>query len=182
MFEFSHLTWVFCTARLDADGNEIPSDEEEEIERIRAEDRVRAQNHPRPLVAAPTQGIEVRPRLHSLHSPMPNTRTGISPDEDLTFDADNPPRVHLGPHDSRASYGNVLDSAITVDSPRRYASTSRSSRRQPKPVEQYTPPARPFCANPLPMPLEEMVPVRKSNKNDPPRVVIVSERAIFAGR
>lgn len=175
--QLPQLTFIFFLARLDADGNEIPSEEEEEIERLRAESRVRAQNRPRTYVTAPTPGVEVRPSLNNLHAFIPDTRTATSPDEDLDFDHDdNPPRVHLGPHDPRVFYG----SAPGVQ---QHASTSRTSRTQPNVSDQkHIPPSRPFYVNPLPMPLEEMVQVRKPSKNDRSRVIRLSEHTIFAGR
>jgi hypothetical protein len=113
---------------------------------------------------------------------MPNTRTGMSHYEDSIFDADNPPRVHLGPYDPRTFYGSVADPVATVDNPRR-DSSAPFLPSQPKVTEKYMTSALPFCANPLPMPLDDMVPsARKSNKNDRSRAIRVSERPIFAGR
>ncbi|KAF8060997.1 hypothetical protein FPV67DRAFT_1673823 [Lyophyllum atratum] len=148
-------------ARLDADGNEIPSDEEEELERIRAEYRIQAQSRSRGPISTRDGGD--RSGFHPLQATT--TSTSLSPDEENTI-TESIPRVRLNARDQRPFYGSVMDSVITVDCLRREES-----------LPSY---ATPFCANPLPMPIQEMVwspPKRKAS-----RVVTIPKHASFAGR
>ncbi|GLB36543.1 hypothetical protein LshimejAT787_0308310 [Lyophyllum shimeji] len=151
-------------ARLDPDGNEIPSDEEEELERVRTEYRVWAQSRPRAPVFTRDR-VASHPGFHSLQAAT--TSTSLSPDED-TGPPDGVPRVRLSARDHQPHYGSVMDSVITVDS-------VRKEQTLPGP-----PFLAPFPPNPLPMPVEEMVwspPKRKT-----PRVVTIPRHASLAGR
>ncbi|KAF7306495.1 hypothetical protein MIND_00440800 [Mycena indigotica] len=149
-------------ARLDQDGNAIPSDEEEELERERAEYRVRAMQQTR----------EANPDAWSLA-----TRPTVSHDEDGQLS--RVPRVHLnaGPGvvlPPRTGYGSVLDSVLAVDNRR-----SRASRVRNIPTDVPYGSAEPFVVNPLPMPL----PLNKGKGkavNGPG--MRVSSGAAFAGR
>lgn len=156
-------------ARLDPDGNEIPSDEEEELERVRAEYRIQAQSRPRAPRVVPMGGVDARPAvLHALHAPT--TSASLMPDDD-DVSPDGVPRVRLGPRDVGAVHGSVMDSVMTVDSLRRGMSSASLFDSVP---------ARPFCANPLPMPLEEMVWTAPKTKHS--RLVRIPKYASLAGR
>ncbi|KAG6814449.1 hypothetical protein H0H92_007453 [Tricholoma furcatifolium] len=114
-------------ARLDPDGNEIPSEEEEALERTRTEIRLRRQT---PLDLPPTD-----PGYHAL--PAPTTSTSITPD-----DTDSRvPRVRLNNSAMQAK----ADTAATG-----YRHSTRSSvapflpNPLPMPIEDmiWTPPSR----------------------------------------
>ncbi|RDB29033.1 hypothetical protein Hypma_015111 [Hypsizygus marmoreus] len=156
-------------ARLDPDGNEIPSDEEEELERVRAEYRVQAQSRPRPPNNLFGTGFDARPGLlQSLHAPT--TSTSLAPDDDADLNEDVIPRVRLNARDSRPFVGTVMDSVIAVD----------TLCKDAAPAVYSSPPVSPFCPYPLPMPLEEMV--WSAPKTRPTRVVRVHKHANLAGR
>ncbi|PFH54722.1 hypothetical protein AMATHDRAFT_264 [Amanita thiersii Skay4041] len=146
------------TARLDADGDEIPMDEEEELERMRTEYRLRAQDRIRQLTE-----ITQAPRFYSevmlTDSPVDDT---ISPSRSFLQFRSN--------HDFRSSYGSVGDSIACIGD--RVGKMQASN----KPVQPYRP-------NPLPMPLGAMVEVPASNVPQClHRTVPVSEYASFACR
>ncbi|KAG6857632.1 hypothetical protein H0H87_010200 [Tephrocybe sp. NHM501043] len=140
-------------ARLDRDGNEIPSEEEEELERARSEYRRRARSQ-----------LVTDTALHSAQAPT--TSTSLTPgegeDDPLT---NTQPRVRLGPH-ARSGYpGSVMDSVTMIDTTAVKKSTSA--------------PVNPYLPSPLPIPIEDMVwtpPKRKCRVNG------VSRHASFAGR
>ncbi|KAF5377256.1 hypothetical protein D9615_006366 [Tricholomella constricta] len=146
-------------ARLDADGNEIPSDEEEELERIRAEYRIQAQTRPRTYYH--TTEAQSHPGFHSLQAAT--TSTSLIPDESASI-LGSIPRVRLNVRDSRLSYESVKQPVAAVDVITRKETSYSSSV---------------FC-NPLPMPIEEMV--WSPPKRKPPRVVTVPGHASLAGR
>ncbi|KAF7367331.1 hypothetical protein MSAN_00795400 [Mycena sanguinolenta] len=165
-------------ARLDPDGNAIPSDEEEELERSRTEYRMRALHHSR--TSAPA-GISRAERLAQSSVDVPPhpdgdslvTRTYI---DDYPIREVNSPRVRLNSRDSgpRTGFGSVLDSVLSVD--------NRPSRR-PTQLSYDVPygSSVPFVVDPLPIPLSEMVPPRSDLKSRV-RGVRVSRNAGFAGR
>jgi hypothetical protein len=155
------------TARLDPDGNEIPSDEEEELERIRAELRVNAQLPPRNSLAPPVDGIDIRPRLHSLH---PNP--AIPHEYELSLRADHAPRSALDPRyrDAGWSDGSILD-LVPTSAHYNQPSLHRSVSQHP-----------PFRPNPLPMPLEAMVTPSKRVQRHGQHIIRVVRHASLAGR
>ncbi|KAG5646073.1 hypothetical protein DXG03_004496 [Asterophora parasitica] len=139
-------------ARLDADGNEIPSDEEEEFERVRAEYRVQALT--RPHSHDRTLEAQSHPGFHSLQAAT--TSASLSPDEGSI------PRVRLNVREPRP----VAKKTVTSIKTKRNLETTD--------VSSFV-----FC-HPLPMPLEEMVwspPTRKA-----PSVVMAPKHASLAGR
>lgn len=143
-------------ARLDADGNEIPSDEEEELERNRAEYRVmalyRAQAEADGLDPS---GFSLPPRPRPVNL-VPVTASIPSPSDDIDF-ADPFPRVRLSSRDPRSHPGSVWDSIATVDGNPSHRSQSALSPHDMEPMYNSGYPS-PFYADPLPMPLSEMVP------------------------
>ncbi|KAK7064674.1 hypothetical protein R3P38DRAFT_54592 [Favolaschia claudopus] len=166
-------------ARLDPDGNAIPSDEEEELERSRAEYRIRALYQTR---ASGGNGIVV-PRLgRHPQAPLPypehdNLITGTHPDDHPVREYTASPRVRLGSRDSpgqRLGYGSVMDSVLAVD-----------NRPRRSPIVSTDVPygsAVPFVVDPLPIPLSEMVPSKKEQKRRPTWVPVAGKAAGLAGR
>ncbi|KAJ6519323.1 hypothetical protein C8R45DRAFT_951016 [Mycena sanguinolenta] len=165
-------------ARLDPDGNAIPSDEEEELERSRTEYRMRALHHSRPSVAAAISRAERLAQSSVDVPPQPDsdnlvTRTYI---DDYPVREVTSPRVRLNSRDPgpRTGFGSVLDSVLTVD----------TRPRRPTELSSYDEPygsSVPFVVDPLPIPLSEMVPPRSDLKTRV-RGVRVSRNAGFAGR
>ncbi|KAG6866262.1 hypothetical protein C0991_006849 [Blastosporella zonata] len=144
-------------ARLDADGNEIPSEEEEQLERARSEYRRHAQSQRSPQEYSSVYTLQA-----------PTTSTSLTPSEGEDDPMTGPrPRVRLAARGSMDHYGSVMDSVAKVD-----ANAITVEKRSPSPVV-------PFYPNPLPTPIEEMVwapPKRKLRVNS------VSKYASFAGR
>ncbi|EAU92976.1 hypothetical protein CC1G_03763 [Coprinopsis cinerea okayama7 len=125
-------------ARLDPDGNEIPSEEEEELERHRTEYRIRAST--------------LQARAANLARTTPMQQSSMR--------------------------GTVWDSVAQVtdaDIPSRHSRSKRSSANDANGH------GGPFVVNPLPMSLDDMVPTKKTDKDDQ-LVIIVSRHASFAGR
>ncbi|KAF7437248.1 hypothetical protein PC9H_004085 [Pleurotus ostreatus] len=118
-------------ARLDADGNEIPSDEEEELERLRSEQRVRANN-----VARLTQ-------LAEQVAMSGERRTGSS-------DAEDTSSIHIQRAYDRM--GRLVGS--------RYNSEPKSRGNDVPLVDIGEVGYEPFKPSPLPMPLVKMVSTR----------------------
>ncbi|KAJ7456493.1 hypothetical protein FB451DRAFT_1276155 [Mycena latifolia] len=178
-------------ARLDADGNAIPSDEEEELERTRAEYRIRALYQARASAAAVTSRVERRaqssvdvPTLDNERSggAFSNliTRTSVSPD-DYPARETTSPRVRLNSRDTasgqRLGFGSVMDSVMAVDSRPRQAQVASDCSTQTLSYGS----SIPFVVDPLPIPLSQMMP----SKNDPKGRLAgarVSKQAGFAGR
>ncbi|KAF7310515.1 hypothetical protein HMN09_00594100 [Mycena chlorophos] len=176
-------------ARLDQDGNAIPSDEEEELERERSQYRIRAMYHARASAAAVSDRVE-RDAQSGVELPDAGafsnlvTRTSVSP-----YEPNMRPRVHLGSREQlheafpapRLGYGSVMDSVLAVDNrPPRHGS------RPPRPTIRTDVPygsAVPFVVDPLPIPLSEMMPGGKGKDRMQQLVGIrVSKGAGFAGR
>lgn len=143
-------------ARLDADGNEIPSEEEDVLENARTRSRARAfagvrpNSSTGPTVASLTELENSRPTL------VPMTRTS-----------------HPDPWDSEGVTARVRirPSRQTVDpADIKGKGKNRSSCSCP-----------PFKADPLPMPLVEMVP-QASGRRKPISITRVYPHASFAGR
>ncbi|KAJ7275546.1 hypothetical protein B0H12DRAFT_1087728 [Mycena haematopus] len=167
-------------ARLDPDGNAITSDEEEELERSRAEYRIRALYQSRAL----TSRVERLVQNSVDVLPDPNgsnlvTRTYIDdyPSREVTS-----PRVRLNSRDSgaqRFGFGSVMDSVLTVDNrpPRRTTDLRTTDFSYDVPYGSSVP----FVVDPLPIPLSEMMPPRSDLKGRV-RGVRVSRNASFAGR
>ncbi|KAF8213644.1 hypothetical protein K438DRAFT_1804372 [Mycena galopus ATCC 62051] len=170
-------------ARLDPDGNAIPSDEEEELERSRAEYRIRALYQSRASAAAVTSRVERRAQS-SVDVPLhPDadaliTRTYI---DDYPVREVTSPRVRLNSRDSggqRLGFGSVMDSVLTVDNrPPRSAPASSDMHSYDEPYGSSVP----FVVDPLPIPLSEMMP-STSNRKGRVMGVRVSRNAGFAGR
>lgn len=118
-------------ARLDADGNEIPSDEEEELERLRSEQRVRANN-----VARLTQ-------LAEQVAMSGERRTGSN-------DAEDTSSIHIQRAYDRM--GRLVGS--------RYNSEPKSRANDVPLLDIGEVGYEPFKPSPLPMPLVKMMPTR----------------------
>ena len=118
------------SARLDPDGNEIPSDEEEELERVRTERRLRAQSRAR----GPAENASARP---ALLYPAP---TVILLEDEAELQPDN---SRVQPGERGLIHRNVGDLVESVSSP--VSQDSESSL------------ITLFHADPLPMPLEKMI-------------------------
>ncbi|KAJ7102429.1 hypothetical protein B0H15DRAFT_768908 [Mycena belliarum] len=182
-------------ARLDADGNAIPSDEEEELERTRAEYRIRALYQARASAAAVTARAELRVQSSVDVPPLENerssgafanliTRTSIAPD-DYPARETTSPRVRLNSRDAatahgqRTGFGSVIDSVLAVDSRPRQAQAQMTSDSGISAVSYGS--TVPFVMDPLPIPLCQMMPL----KNDRKGLVAgtrVARHAAFAGR
>ncbi|KAJ7151524.1 hypothetical protein C8R46DRAFT_486277 [Mycena filopes] len=172
-------------ARLDRDGNAIPSDEEEELERARSEYRVRSAAE-RPAMASRAErraqssidGLE-HERSGGAFSNL-ITRTSISPDDYPTRETASP-RVRLnsrdavGPGGQRLGFGTVMDSVLSVDTRPRHTPSLNI-------YGEYTYGSSvPFVIDPLPIPLSEMTTSRKESKGRF-AAVRMSRNAGFAGR
>ncbi|KAJ7124833.1 hypothetical protein C8R43DRAFT_36560 [Mycena crocata] len=176
-------------ARLDPDGLPISLDEEEELERSRAEYRIRALYHARASAAAVTSRVERRAQS-SIDVPGPSnleterssgafsnliTRTSISPD-DYPARETTSPRVRLNSRDAvsgqRLGFGSVMDSVLSVD--------NRPPRQTQVGGSMYGSSVA-FEVDPLPIPLCDMMPPKNGHKG---RLtgVRVSRQAGFAGR
>ncbi|KAF7340080.1 hypothetical protein MVEN_01926100 [Mycena venus] len=158
-------------ARLDPDGNAIPSDEEEELERSRAEYRVQALYQARASAAAVTSRAEWRPPRSVDVPPHPNpdgnlvTRTYI--DDHTVREATTSPRVRLNSRDAagqtRVGFGSVMDSVLAVDNrPSRPRRSSGDNIHIPYDVPYGS--SVPFVVDPLPIPLSEMMPPMQAQK------------------
>ncbi|KAF7319901.1 hypothetical protein MKEN_00773400 [Mycena kentingensis (nom. inval.)] len=169
-------------ARLDQDGNPIPSEEEEELERHRSEYRLRALYQARASAAAVANRVE-RDAQSSVEVPDASafsnlvTRTSVSPDDGYDTVSSRRPRVRLNSRNDsslfpppRVGYGTVMDSVLAVDNrPPRSNSTARPVRRFADiPTNVPYGSAEPFVIDPLPMPLDEMMP------RSPPRKKVAS--------
>jgi hypothetical protein len=163
---------TYQLARLDPDGNEIPSDEEEELERERSQRRLRMLYQARANASAAAIVDPAEAAMHesriavaraNARSLVPVTRTSIShgPEDDANV-TDNFPRVRLNSRDPRAALSSV-ESIISIDNARRYdrSSTGRLEYVDPEIVGS----AAPFTVDPLPMPLTQMVPVMSKARN-----------------
>ncbi|KAG5654296.1 hypothetical protein H0H81_005145 [Sphagnurus paluster] len=148
-------------ARLDPDGNEIPSDEEEELERMRAEYRVAAQSRPR---ATNTAEAPSHSGFHNLQATT--TSTSLTLDEGISL-SQHVPRVRLNARDPRAFFGIRSNTPLLPE-------IRKADREEP------LPPVTPVFCNPLPMPIEEME--WSPPKRKPQRTVILPKHASFAGR
>ncbi|KAJ7139594.1 hypothetical protein C8R44DRAFT_308000 [Mycena epipterygia] len=180
-------------ARLDADGNAIPSDEEEELERARADYRMRALHQARASAAAVASrrvhaesGVEVpgHPALDNERNsgtfPSLVTRTSASPDDYAARETTSP-RVRLNSRDAvsgqRLGFGTVMDSVLSVESRPRQAACVCDTDPYPSPYGSSVP----FVVDPLPIPLSQMVPSKNVRKGHLPPVR-VSRHAGLAGR
>ncbi|KAK0208884.1 hypothetical protein DFS33DRAFT_1306180 [Desarmillaria ectypa] len=157
-------------ARLDADGNEIPYDEEEEIERNHFH---RLRTHERRLTAQPV----IEPSSQRLSDLVPITQTSIYADDDATIY--RRPRVRLG----RLEGGDLFEyNRASLDlSSGQYDYLYPSRRTAPSNEDpEYYGSNVPFYVDPLPMPLSEMVssPSSRLKKN----AIRVHKNASLAGR
>ncbi|KAJ7480160.1 hypothetical protein B0H11DRAFT_2280823 [Mycena galericulata] len=160
-------------ARLDPDGNAIPSDEEEELERSRAEYRMRALYQARASERRAQSSVDV-PGHSTMDSERNGsafsnliTRTSVSPD-DYPGRETASPRVRLNSRDSagqRLGFGSVMDSVLDNDA--LHAAPYGSSV--------------PFIVDPLPIPLSEMMP-QKEDRKSRFTGIRVSRQAGLAGR
>jgi len=163
-------------ARLDADGNEISTDEEEELERVRAEHRVRRSLYQsRPI--APTQ---VDPASDNATAPT-SGQSLIQATRPPEFD--DPDRVH-----GRDPRTLALDSVLLLDRARRaFSPGSNPSAASSGDItvtefpEMFGSP-NPFVVDPLPMPLDAMVPVGDTVCKERTALGIVPKYASWAGR
>lgn len=158
-------------ARLDADGNEIPYDEEEEIERNRFHQRLRT--HERRLTAQPV----TEPSSQRLSDLVPVTQTSISADDDATIY--RRPRVRLGRLEGGDPFEYNRASLDLSSSQYDYLYPSRRTAPSNEDPEYYGSDV-PFYVDPLPMPLSEMVssPSSRLEKS----AVRVHKNASLAGR
>ncbi|KAJ7748534.1 hypothetical protein DFH07DRAFT_564868 [Mycena maculata] len=167
-------------ARLDPDGNAIPSDEEDELERSRAEYRLQA------LVQARAAGAPARAERRSVDGSGNDrnagafanliTRTSVSPDDYPARETASP-RVRLNSRDARNTggqrlgFGSVMDSVMSVDN------RPRQTRDTAAPYGSSVP----YVVDPLPIPLSQMMPPKTDQKV---RLsgLRVSRQAALAGR
>ncbi|PBL00455.1 hypothetical protein ARMGADRAFT_1072810 [Armillaria gallica] len=158
-------------ARLDADGNEIPYDEEEEIERNRFHQRLRT--HERRLTAQPV----TEPSLQRLSDLVPVTQTSISADDDATIY--RRPRVRLGRLEGGDAFEYNRASLDLSSGQYDYLYPSRRTAPSNEDPEYYGSDV-PFYVDPLPMPLSDMVssPSSRLEKS----AVRVHKNASLAGR
>jgi hypothetical protein len=159
LFFYQGITDQVVSARLDPDGNEIPSDEEEELERVRAQHRLRMLYQARATAQMdPTEARTHESRVavaRTARSLVPVTRTSIShgPDDDANV-TEHLPRVRLNSRDPRVTLPS-LESILSINnSPHDRSGTVRSEPADPEVIGS----AAPFNVDPLPMPLTEMLP------------------------
>ncbi|KAF8887787.1 hypothetical protein BD779DRAFT_1526136 [Infundibulicybe gibba] len=151
-------------ARLDPMGNEIPLDEEQELERIRAEARVRALASS--ALLRPTGPVPGgRMRTMSLLPSEP-----VSLQQESVLFADTFPTMAV--YQTTIGADETGPDPPSPESPLDYTNEFMS----PGPVV-------PFCSNPLPMPLSEMMPKpRDPTRRNTTGYIKVPSNASFAGR
>lgn len=137
----------FVVARLDADGNEIPSEEEDVLENARTRSRARAVAGVRP--ATPTE-------FETIRTLVPMTRTSHPESWD----------------------GEGVIARVRIR-PSRQAADVADSHGKGKNCPSYSTPA--FKADPLPMPLVDMIP-QPGVRRKPISITSVRPHASLAGR
>lgn len=163
-------------ARLDPNGNEIPADEEEELERNRSQGRVRALYNAR----ATASSTNMQPDTTTL---MPITRTSIYE----ANEEENVARVRINAQDSTRY---MMSPAVTLGRSRHLLDVPnghRSAHLDAEMVVPYLPDmfgsSIPFLVDPLPMPLDDMVTFKSlSSHVDRGRGLVVPRQTIWAGR
>jgi len=148
-----------CLARLDADGNEIPTDEEDQLERLRSEHRIRTLYRPRSTTSSQTD-VPAENTMAPVVATS-STRTTTAGELDATIALMRINRREPG------TLTGALDSVMSLDRSRRlvssYAlSTTNSSAEtmMPDSPEMYGS-SLPFLVDPLPMPLTAVMPAPK---------------------
>jgi len=164
-------------ARLDADGNEITTDEEDEIEHVLAQSRVRALAQVRASASSATPTLSPMElgaaRRETL---VPMTRTSIThvwdDDDEVTA------RVRIN------SPRQTAISPLTTDANGIASETSTSSHpiTQTRSINRSHRSFEAFVADPLPMPLVDMMPRPRTLDRQYPRTVKVHKYANLAGR
>jgi hypothetical protein len=147
-------------ARLDADGNEIPTDEEDALERARAQVRVREQSF-----SSQNLFQMVRDRLSAAERP----------NEEIDSSSTTQPSVP-----GAIDENSVPQTRVRINSPEAMETDSSFDQSDFLTTQRFSP----YHVNPLPMPLEDMV---VSYSKPQPRVysaeiVQVSRFAHLAGR
>ena len=161
---------MIVAARLDADGNEITADEDE-LERTRAQSRVRTQAQVRSFTSSSPTLSPVELGTAARESLIPMTRTSITHSPD---DVEVMARVHINP----PRQPDLFSSAIPANGDALHTSMSAQSYLQSRPTfGSY----RSFQPEPLPMPLADMIPPPKLHIPNP-RIVSVHKYANLAGR
>jgi hypothetical protein len=161
-------------ARLDADGNEISTEAEDEIERVRAQVRVRALSQIRASATRPRSTLESGVARRETLTPM--TRTSIThvwdDNEGVTA------RVRLN-----APLQTVISpSADDINGILSETHTSAHLVPQTGSINRPRRSCDTFVADPLPMPLADMVTCLPTLHKPYPRTVIVHKYANLAGR
>lgn len=151
-------------ARLNADGNEITTEAEDEMERAHARSRVRA------LVQIRTSASSATPRRETL---IPMTRTSIAhvwdDDEGVTA------RVRIN------SPGQTVISPLTANVNAISSESSTTTHLSQQAGSMIVSPCS-FDADPLPMPLVDMMSCSPALHRPYPRTVSVHKYASLAGR
>jgi hypothetical protein len=171
---------------LDADGNEISTDEEEELERVRAEYRIRRSlNRSRATQSSQTDQVpESIPTSTTGSAFVPITRSTISQERDEPDAA----RVRINAIERRAM-ASALDSMLVLDRTRRSLPTTMDSSA-PSHTEATSVSGNPeifgspdpFVVDPLPMPLCTMLPVCNDGYKERVPHIPVPMHASWAGR
>jgi len=176
------ILWLIalCPARLDADGNEVTTEAEDEIERAHTRSRVRALAQVRASASSVTpilSPIELGAARRETLVPM--TRTSITHawnDEDgvtARVRINRPRQMALPPFTADAIYLNGIPSEFSISS----HSDSRAS-----PIHGSHDGLDALLVDPLPMPLVDMISRPPTLHKPYPKTVNVHKYADLAGR
>ncbi|KII94401.1 hypothetical protein PLICRDRAFT_50369 [Plicaturopsis crispa FD-325 SS-3] len=148
-------------ARLDRDGNEIPADEEAQLEGARARARMQALSEGRLTQSLSPHGGEMDPVRPPRREFRPTTRSS------MVDSTRQPDVVRVRINSWRSARLPSSDEAAAMMAAA-FASSETHSSAPREPI------------NPLPMPLDAMV--LSPRVPDPPRAIVVHEHSNFAGR
>jgi hypothetical protein len=165
-----------CPARLDADGNEVATEAEDEIERAQTRSRIRALAQVRASASSTTSTMSPIDRRETL---VPMTRTSIThawnDDDEVTARVriNRPRQVPFSPLRSSAIHVN----GIPMESPISSLSDPRIG-----PIHGSHGCLGTLVVDPLPMPLVDMVSRPPTLRKPYPKTVNVHKYADLAGR
>lgn len=165
------------------------------MERIRSQSRVRALYQARATVSSYAQTdsqIDAAASHARGESLVPVTRTAISPGPD---DVESVARVRINSQDTRTLFANAnaftFDHGLSSEGPRRFlpavnipaGSDSPHTAAETEQLLMYGS-SIPFTANPLPMPLAEIMPISHKPKRitENVQIITVHRHAELAGR
>lgn len=156
----NHAPLTYTVARLDHDGNEIPTDEEEEYERNRAQMRTRAMQ-----ISQPPGRLRRNPSIALPPPPPQGRRLSFVPTTQGTLWPGPPaddPRVRINP--ARDASGADLDRPVTP----RDESDEEEYWRDDPPMPLTIGSSAPFVPSLLPLPRVDLASTRKTRKDAGP--------------